>query len=223
MRSSHNLLKSFTLFLAMVLMFCIYTVKQSQQTATTQVKEETKVVAKQVDQKQLRCLATNLYFEAGGEPTQGIAAVARVVMNRIQNGFGNTPCQVVYQANMVKQTNEDDETFWVKVCQFSWVCEGKSNPPTHSARYQKSLQVAYDVLAYDKYNDVVPKNTLYFHNTSYTNEYPHEVTARIGNHVFYARKKIKKNVKRKSHRYFKQSSEAHILNGETQTNINDRS
>lgn len=219
---SHNLLKPYMLFLSLVLMYCFTTVSNSQQ--TTQVKEE-QVVAKQVDQKQLRCLATNLYFEAGGEPTQGIAAVARVVMNRIQHGFGSNPCQVIYQSNLVKQINEEtEETFWVKVCQFSWVCEGKNNPPTHSYRYQKSLQVAYDVLAYDKYEDVVPKNTLYFHNTSYENNYPHEVTARIGNHVFYTKKKVKKKRdKQKKHRYFKQSSEAHILNGETQTNINDRS
>jgi spore germination cell wall hydrolase CwlJ-like protein len=217
MKSSHNLIK---LLITVMMIFAIYFGynNSDRPKVTTEVQqEEEPVVAKTVDPKQLQCLATNLYFEAGGEPTEGIAAVARVVMNRIQHGFGSNPCQVIYQSNLVKQINEEtEETFWVKVCQFSWVCEGKRNPNTNSARYQKSLQIAYDVLAYDKYKDVVPLRTLFFHNTSVNNPFPHEVTARIGNHIFYAKKKVKKHEKRQ-HRY--KPTEAHVhtreVSGET--------
>jgi spore germination cell wall hydrolase CwlJ-like protein len=62
-----------------------------------EVAEEPEKVAKVVDHKQLQCLADNIYFEAGGESTEGKAAVARVVLNRISHGYGSTPCQVVYQ------------------------------------------------------------------------------------------------------------------------------
>lgn len=149
-----------------------------------------------IDQKQLQCLADNIYYEARGESTEGKAAVARVVLNRVSHGFAPTPCKVVYQTTTVKQTNDNDETFWVKMCQFSWVCEGKRNPNRNSSVYQSSLQVAYNVLAYDMYKDVIPKSVLFFHNTSFTNNYPHIVVKRIGNHVFY--KKPVKNAKRQN-------------------------
>ena len=158
-------------------------------------------VAKVVDQKQLSCLADNIYYEAGSEITEGKAAVARVVLNRINNGgFGSTPCKVVYQMTQVKQINTDtEEPFWIKVCQFSWVCEGKGNPNKRDPRYQKSLQVAYDVLAYDAYKDIIPRSVLYFHNTSITPEWPHEVVKKIGNHIFY--RKSHKHGHNQTHKY----------------------
>jgi spore germination cell wall hydrolase CwlJ-like protein len=140
---------------------------------------------KVVDQKQLQCLADNIYFEAGSEITEGKAAVARVVLNRIHHGFAPTPCKVVYQTTTVKQYNDNDEPLWIKVCQFSWVCEGKGNPNRNSSKYKSSLQVAYDVLANDAYKDIIPKSVLFFHNTSYTNNWPHVVVKQIGNHIFY--------------------------------------
>lgn len=188
MRSSHNLIK-FAIILILALAIFIDYKSRNQTVETTQIQEEPAVVkVKEVDPKQLQCLADNIYYEAGGESTEGKAAVARVVLNRVNHGFAPTPCSVVYQARTVKQTNEYDETFWVKVCQFSWVCEGKKNPNRNSHRYQSSLQVAKDVLLYDKYKDIIPKSVLFFHNTSYINHFPHEVVKRIGNHIFYKKK-----------------------------------
>jgi len=198
MRSSHNLIK-----IAIITIFClvIFIDYNTVHTKTTEVKvEEPVVVAKEVDTKQLQCLADNIFYEAGAEPIEGKAAVARVVLNRVNHGFAPTPCKVVYQSTTVKQTNDFDETFWVKVCQFSWVCEGKGNPNRNSHRYQSSLQVAKDVLLYDKYKDVIPKTVLFFHNTSVNNPWPHEVVARIGNHIFY-KKKHGKHSKKSRERY----------------------
>jgi spore germination cell wall hydrolase CwlJ-like protein len=145
------------------------------------------VVARAVDSKQLQCLAENIYYEAGKESTEGKAAVARVVMNRVHHGFASTPCKVIYQTTAVKQTNEDDESFFVKMCQFSWVCEGKGNPNKRDPRYQSSLQVAYNVLAYDAYKEVLPNTALFFHNTSVKPNWPHNVIKQIGNHIFYSK------------------------------------
>ncbi len=146
-------------------------------------------VAKLVDPKQLACLAQNIYHEAGSESTEGKAAVARVVMNRINYGFANTPCSVVYQSNLVR--NGYDEL--VKLCQFSWVCEGKAPPNENNPRYQKSLKVAYDVLAYDEYQDILPKSALFFHNTSVDPQWPYQRIDTIGNHIFYSKTKVKKH------------------------------
>ena len=59
--------------------------------------------------RSLACLAEAVYYEARGEPTQGRAAVADVVLNRAESGqFPETPCAVVADG-----------------CQFSYRCDGR--------------------------------------------------------------------------------------------------
>lgn len=154
------------------------------------------VVAKIVDPKQLACLAANIFYEAGSEPLRGQAAVARVVMNRVAHGFGPNPCKVVYQANMVERVDEDTEQpYYVKLCQFSWVCEGKGKPNKNDPRYRQAEQVAYNVLAYDAYHDILPRTALFFHNLSVDPLWPYRQVAKIGNHIFYS--KYKKTASKK--------------------------
>jgi spore germination cell wall hydrolase CwlJ-like protein len=150
--------------------------------------EEPEVVSKVVDPKQLACMAKNIFYEAGNESIKGQAAVARVVINRVNHGFAKTPCAVVYQSNVVEKI-VDDETVNVKLCQFSWVCEGKGEPNKNSQRYKQAQQVAYDVMANDAYSDVVPKSALFFHNLTVDPLWPYKQVAKIGNHIFYSRAK----------------------------------
>jgi spore germination cell wall hydrolase CwlJ-like protein len=63
--------------------------------------------------RELKCLADNIYYEAGNQSTQGKLAVAAVTINRVKSPkFPKSVCAVVYQRTK-------------RVCQFSWVCEGK--------------------------------------------------------------------------------------------------
>jgi spore germination cell wall hydrolase CwlJ-like protein len=133
-----------------------------------------------VDAKQLKCMANNIYFEAGHEGLLGMAAVARVVMNRMTHGFGSTPCSVINQATV---TNDK------KMCQFSWVCAGKAAPAIRNHRYRQAEQVAYDVLVNNRYTDVLPKTALFFHNTTIDPLWPYKKVAQIGNHIFYSKSK----------------------------------
>jgi spore germination cell wall hydrolase CwlJ-like protein len=154
------------------------------------------VIQPLVDPKQLDCLAKNVFFEAGAESIDGKAAVARVVMNRIQAGFGSNPCTVIYQVTHFVRPNYNTETegdtIRVKVCQFSWVCEGKKTLNKDSDNYRESLQVAYDVLAYDSYKHIVPSTTLFFHNLMVNPMWPYKQVAKIGNHVFYEKHRPQK-------------------------------
>lgn len=150
---------------------------------------EVSKVVRAVDAKQLACMAKNIFFEANGEPIAGQAAVARVVLNRVQHGFANNPCNVIYQTTYVEKQSEEGETYKAKVCQFSWVCEGKSEPNKNNPDYLRAKTIAYQVLAYDAYKDVVPKTTLFFHNTSVFPNWPYAKTKQIGNHVFYSKHK----------------------------------
>lgn len=146
-------------------------------------------VAKSVDPRQLLCMAENIFHEAGSEGLMGQAAVARVVLNRIKHGFASTPCDVVHQKTVVQTGDGDDKV----ICQFSWTCENKTVPHAKDPRFQSSKAVAYQVLAYDAYRDVVPSSTLFFHNKTVEPNWPYHRVAEIDNHVFYSKKRVKKN------------------------------
>lgn len=164
----------------------------TQMTKPEPVVETRPEIKKIVDAKQLSCMAKNIFYEAGGESVLGQAAVARVVMNRVQHGFGKNPCTVVYQATYLEKINNDGLAQQVKLCQFSWVCEGKSEPNKNNQRYKQAQQVAYDVMVNDAYSDVVPKSTLFFHNVHVDPMWPYKQVKKIGNHIFYSKYKKQK-------------------------------
>jgi spore germination cell wall hydrolase CwlJ-like protein len=177
----------FKLLVTLMFLIIVITIGPSK-VVEQEIDEIQPKIAKLVDQKQLACLAKNIFYEAGNEPLMGQAAVARVVMNRISHGFGKNPCAVIYQAHTIDKL-VDDEIQKVKLCQFSWVCENKVEPNKNSARYKQAEKVAYDVLAYDEYQDVVPKTTLFFHNLHVDPLWPYKQVAKIGNHIFYSKQK----------------------------------
>jgi hypothetical protein len=116
-------------------------------------------------------------------------------MNRVAHGFAHTPCAVIYQAHIVEKV-VDDETTKVKLCQFSWVCEDKTEPNKNSQRYKLAQQVAYDVMANDAYSDVLPKSALFFHNLTVDPLWPYKQVAKIGNHIFYSKHKKQTNTQK---------------------------
>lgn len=161
---------------------------EKQQLAELQAELERTVVqpAVTVNREHLRCLALNIYHEAGSEPFMGQVAVARVVMNRVKHGFASNPCKVVYQANWVPN-RDDPEEAPRKVCQFSWVCEGKPAPHQNNPRYKQAESIAHDVLAENRWHDAVPGNVLFFHNSTVNPQWVYNRVMTIGNHVFYSR------------------------------------
>jgi spore germination cell wall hydrolase CwlJ-like protein len=187
-----NFLKSVTAF---IIIIGVYITADTIDLFTTQEEPEEVVVAKVVDPKQLACMAKNIFYEAGSESIIGQAAVAHVVMNRVAHGFAHTPCAVIYQAHIVEKV-VDDETTKVKLCQFSWVCEDKAEPNKNSQRYKLAQQVAYDVMANDAYNDVLPKSALFFHNLTVDPLWPYKQVAKIGNHIFYSKHKKTTNTQK---------------------------
>ena len=187
-----KIIKSLHKHIVMFMIIMVLTMMTFNQSVREEVIRTEYKVAKFVDPKQIVCMATNIFYEAGRESTNGKAAVARVTLNRVNSGFANTPCNVIYQT-----TTKDDRTF----CQFSWVCEGKGNPNKRDPSYQDSLQVAYDVLVLDKYKDVVPKSTLFFHNKSVEPDWEnYDKVQIIGNHIFYSKKKKSKKTNGRKHR-----------------------
>jgi N-acetylmuramoyl-L-alanine amidase len=133
---------------------------------------------------QIRCMAHNIYYEAGGEPYMGQVAVARVVINRVNHGFAANPCQVIYQ----KHTRVNPETERaVILCQFSWVCQGKLSPNTASDRYKTAHEIAELVITENKWRDEFKEEVLFFHNHTVNPRWPYKKSFTIGNHTFYAK------------------------------------
>ena len=144
--------------------------------------------AKFINSTQIACMATNMIYEAGSEGVEGMAAVARVVLNRIAHGFATTPCKVIYQKTVLKGAENEIERI---ICQFSWTCQEVPAINKRDPNYALAEKIAFDVLANNAYNDLVSKNTVYFHATSVKPNWPYKRDRVIGNHIFYTKHRIK--------------------------------
>jgi len=135
------------------------------------------VVTIKTRERQLECMAMNIYREAGHEPFEGKVAVAQVTMNRVAKGtFGNDVCGVVYQKNVIMEK---------VVCQFSWACDSAARTrPVNKTAYDESYAVAKKVLLENFRLDIM-KDALYYHANYVNPRWPLEKIGSIGNHIFY--------------------------------------
>ena len=89
-------------------------------------------------QKQIECLATNIYHEARSESTIGKIAVAWVTVNRVNTErYPDTICGVVYDAVLDSKGNPKRHQ-----CQFSWYCDGKSDDIKNKDAWYEAVQIA---------------------------------------------------------------------------------
>ncbi len=134
-------------------------------------------VTAEMRQKQLDCLARNIYHEAGYEPFEGKVAVDQVTINRAESGdFPSDICKVVYQKNIVYEK---------VLCQFSWYCDSASlKKPMNGPVYTESMEVAKKVLL-EGFRLPSVKDALYFHGDYINPGWKRERVAKIGRHIFY--------------------------------------
>ena len=118
----------------------------------------------------LECLTEALYFEARGEGARGQAAVAEVILNRVDSGqFPDTVCGVVNQPS-----------------QFSYTIGGKRKI-ANKAVYMRVRAVAEAAL--QGAPRVLTEGATYFHTPgvrpAWSSRFTRTVT--IGDHIFYRR------------------------------------
>lgn len=122
-------------------------------------------------QKQVACMAKNIYHEARGEPIIGKLAVANVTINRVRaDGFPDTICEVVYQKNK-------------RGCQFSWTCNPKAVIKEHDA-YRSAVELSRLILIMQAILPDVTNGALHYHTKYVHPKWGFSVLADIGNHVF---------------------------------------
>lgn len=117
--------------------------------------------------KQLNCLAQNIYHESRGEPTKGQLAVAFVTLNRVEDSrFPDTICGVVFQRG-----------------QFSWT------PDKPKIKEQQAWSKAKDIADQaTSLHSIGEDNTLgavYFDGGKHKKPYHKSRTTKIGKHTFY--------------------------------------
>lgn len=123
----------------------------------------------EASQKDIHCLAQNIYHEARSEPIKGQIAVAQVTINRVKlANFKKSVCQVVFAPN-----------------QFSWTLN-KHIKVRDTQAWKTSLAIAKAVLT----NSIrLPNFTATHYHTRQVNPRWNrnmEVLAVIGSHIFYA-------------------------------------
>ena len=163
--------------------------------------------------RDLTCLAQNIYYEAGNEVEEGRVAVGLVTINRSQSGrYPSTICGVVNQKTAVSKsrtvtedrvqydavgrkrvvTDQRQVTTTRTVCQFSWRCENVTKIKYNSTRWNNSLEVAQGLLngEYADFRDKY-RNAEYFHEVHIRPSWArqkHRID-RIGGHIFYAERR----------------------------------
>ena len=129
-------------------------------------------------EKQLDCLAMNIYREAGFEPFEGKVAVAQVTLNRAADTSGKFPkkvCDVVYQKNKFLEKI---------VCQFSWYCDHTKPSTVNKEAYDESYAVAKKVLLEGFRLDGL-RGALYYHADYINPNWNLKRIMKIGQHIFY--------------------------------------
>jgi spore germination cell wall hydrolase CwlJ-like protein len=130
------------------------------------------------EERERRCLATAIYFEARGEPERGQIAVGQVIMNRVRSPqFPETICGVVYQGQMAPG------------CQFSFACDGKTDIPRNDAQWDQANDLSRKITSGQVWLPEVGYST--FYHANYVR--PRWVNAmnkidKIGRHIFYKKR-----------------------------------
>jgi spore germination cell wall hydrolase CwlJ-like protein len=125
--------------------------------------------------KEITCLAQNVYYEARGENIIGQQAVAEVTLNRWKRHQPKTLCDIIFQRNDT-------------VCQFSWVCDtNRGTPHQNSPAWITAINIAWSA-THGETCQCELEEAIYFHAV-YTQPSWSRTQIRlkqIGNHVFYA-------------------------------------
>ena len=125
--------------------------------------------------RDLECLTQAAYYEARGEGSEGMQAVAQVVLNRARHpAFPNSVCGVVFQG-AGRRTG----------CQFSFTCDGSMRARVNPAAWNRARDVASRALSGAVFATV--GNATHFHTTGVSPGWRNSLirVSQVGQHLFY--------------------------------------
>lgn len=131
-----------------------------------------------VRDRQVICLAKNIWFESRGETTAGQLGVAMVTLNRLHSDiWPKTVCEVVYDP-------------W----QFTWTTKPSlRNRVPSGEQWEEILMLSATLLYRQDLFDDITNGATFFHATYVRPKWSHlEHTFKVGRHIFYKPKQLKK-------------------------------
>ena len=139
-------------------------------------------------ERDLDCLARNIYWEARSESFEGMVAVAQVTLNRVAHkSFPDDICDVVYQGPTKASWKDKSVYYPVKHrCQFSWYCDGKPDDiaTVNMSIFDQCYEVAKKVLI-DKFRLPRVNNAIFYHADYVDPGWRKPRLTKIGRHIFY--------------------------------------
>lgn len=155
-----------------------------------------------VKPEEVECLALNIYREANNQSIAGQIAVGRVVMNRVlDRRYPADTCGVIFEGpvkeswktKQQKDLPDDQRVYYPRRdrCQFSWYCDGKKDEvinKENNRAWRIAENIAYQILAFDKWKDVLEGATHYHANyvDPKWNKSMQKIVI-IDDHIFYKR------------------------------------
>lgn len=122
------------------------------------------------------CLAQAIYYEAGGEGSDGERAVAQVVLNRVRHpGYPSSICGTVYQGS--ERTTG---------CQFTFTCDGSLRRLPGGALWTRAQRIAREAIVSGQVFGPVGHATHY--HADYVMPYWADTLDKqiqVGRHIFY--------------------------------------
>lgn len=152
------------------------------------IEVEAKRFVDSIGNKQLQCLAQNIFFEARNQSIVGQVAVAWVTLNRVDAArYPDSICGVVRQAKRDASGNVIKHR-----CQFSWYCDGKSDRIPNNAIAQRAwedAQLVAEVVMLDYARGMTsPVSDATMYHANYVMPYwadSYMKVATVDSHVFY--------------------------------------
>lgn len=155
-----------------------------------------------LSEREVQCLARNIFYESASEPEEGKVAVGIVTLNRTADPrFPSDVCGVVRQKTVFTRTKivvkevqgflgpkkiQETKTVSTPVCQFSWNCHAVKKPREDDPRWIQSQAIARELAdgGYEHYR-VKYADAKHFHATYVKPGWKLERVSRVGNHIFY--------------------------------------
>ena len=150
-----------------------------QVTKAEDIVENSTILETTLQEKEVQCLAKNIYFESRGEPKEGMVAVGIVTLNRADHpSYPDSICGVVH--HKTKMSNGRT------VCQFSWACNRSRQPKKSDPLWEESVRIAKQLLTGKfEFWQTKYENAYSFHSTSVSPRWNLKRVARVGRHIFY--------------------------------------
>ena len=179
-----------------VLVFALVPTQKNAMSDTILLKSSYKAGSAQTN-KDIECLAKNIYFESRSDNLAGRYAVADVVLNRVgDRRYPGTVCEVIYDGKHIEswKTKKNpslpkSERIYTPVknmCQFSWYCDGTDDQPKNQELWEDALLIARNILIFGTHRGITEGAT-HYHATYVNPNWAKNLqqVGRIGLHIFY--------------------------------------